>query len=233
MKYTYINNYQVSFKTKVVRTGLDMDFIHVTNEVSAKAILKSKSLIAKKQDLTSLLDRILERLFNRIESGDFIELFEDESVINLSGYRYPYLGEGVYCFEKADIEYAKKYDANKKEFIEFSTIDSVSFLDLNEKDQYKILTNRVENHFNLWIASEMDENDKLSVEVLKEVILLNLQYLTLRESNGVPFALGIMIDRLNYGSKNDIIAFKYPKREANYVAIKQTCVITKIQGIAL
>lgn len=200
-------------------------FIHATNESSSKKIINSQHIRPSKADVYELFDQYIDRIDNILASKDGQHLLKD---FNLSiRPHYCYLGKGVYCFHKKDLAIAKEYDPNKKKLIEITlNQNSEKILDLNDKNNFEKLINDIKLNF------PTSKDYELHFSLFKNALILNLMYLKIHNHDSVPFSVGISLDILEYDKNFNLIYLTFPKKEADYVVIKDISVINSLSLIS-
>lgn len=202
-------------------------FIHATNESSSKKIISSQYIKPSKADVYDLFEQYIDRIDNILVSKDGLHILKD---FNLSiRPHYCYLGKGVYCFHKKDLAIAKKYDPTKKNLIEITLKqNSEKILDLNDKNNFDELIDAVKSNFPI----SKDSRYELHFSLFKKALILNLMYLKIHNHESAPFSVGISLDILEYDKNFNLIYLTFPKKEADYVVIKDISVINSLSLIS-
>ncbi|WP_086313642.1 hypothetical protein A5821_001169 [Enterococcus sp. 7F3_DIV0205] len=205
-----------------------MNFIHATNEFCCNRIVKSQCINPSETDIYSFLNVFFDRLQNVILMDAWDSFLEKQDFNFFPGCSYKYLGSGVYCFEEIDKCVAKRYDEEKPVLLKIEVKNTISKLDLNKTEEMETLKKKFEIHMVNYISNLEEESEQLIYGYFAEIISYNITKLLKGDKDGVPFSLGLSLDLLNYEKIYDIIFFKFPKREANYVTIKEISVITNL-----
>lgn len=202
-------------------------YIHATNKKNSQKIIASQHIKPSKSNVYDFFEEYIDRIDNILQSDDGFSKIKD---FNLTlRPHYCYLGHGVYCFHKKDLAVAKEYDPSKQSLVEIQLKKKTEkILDLNNPDNLDELISNIQLKFPISKNPDYEQHFLL----FKKILHLNLLHLRARNSDCVPFSIGISLDILKYDKKFNLIYLTFPKKEADYVVIKDISVINSLSLIS-